>query len=191
MTTVGFVMLNFQKEFMNKKIRLITTYKCNRACEGCCNNDWSFEPAIKIKEENLVEEINRQGFDEILITGGEPTLFNSNLYNLLNNLKSNTNCRIILYTAQPWQAKDYIQYIDGITLTLHDNVAVCDFVDVKLSEYYDKKEVEKKSLRLNIFKEANINEKIICDFWKIKYVEWIEDCPLPENETLYELENLW
>ena len=49
-----------------KKLRLLITEKCNRKCEGCCNLDWDLQ--------NLPVCTSFKGYDEILLTGGEPQL---------------------------------------------------------------------------------------------------------------------
>jgi hypothetical protein len=58
-------------------------------------------------------------------------------------------------------------------------------------------EADKKSLRLNLFEDKDfINptiynwDKLVstlkCD-WKVKYIKWQDNCPIPENEVFKRL----
>jgi len=47
------------------------------------------------------------------------------------------------------------------------------------------------SLRLNIFKGIYIPEVVDLSLWKVKKdMEWISNCPLPEDEVFMKLPNI-
>jgi molybdenum cofactor biosynthesis enzyme MoaA len=50
-----------------KKLRLLVTERCARSCSGCCNHDWDLA-ALPTCE-------SYAGYDEVLLTGGEPMLY--------------------------------------------------------------------------------------------------------------------
>ena len=94
---------------------------------------------------------------------------------------------IILYTAKSKRPLDIIamlNWVTGITLTLHEQYDVKGFV--KLQELMGDT-FENKSLRLNVFSNVDI-ENIDTGTWEVKSgIEWIKDCPLPEGEVLKRL----
>jgi hypothetical protein len=70
--------------------------------------------------------------------------------------------------------------IEGLTLTLHTKV------DVEPFRAFNKlilKELQIKSLRLNVFKGVSL-KGVDLSKWKIKKnIVWKKDCPLPEGEV--------
>lgn len=174
--------------------RLITTYKCNKNCDGCCNKDWKGKPP-----EIITDEVVKKS-EVILYTGGEPLLFPDELETLLDEhyfLKY--NAYRIIYTAFSKSPEIFygilsLTTVGGITLTLHDKEDAHNFVLLNqyLNEKYHLLNINTKFLRLNIFKEAlKYLPPINLYLWDVKIVEWIKDCPLPNNEILYKLKETW
>lgn len=172
---------------MKKSLRLIVTEKCGRNCEGCCNKDFDLKRYPRI---SYLDACDNE-YDQILITGGEPMLFPEKVRNLLYGIGFNKR-NICLYTATSCSPDKlgmvlFGTPLTGLTFTIHDNKGIQDFLKIKyLCETWG------KSLRLNIF----INE--LTDIppmnlykWDVKFVEWIKDCPVPENEDLMLLEDSW
>ena len=152
------------------KARLLFTNNCNRDCKGCCNKNWTGEPAKLITFDQLLT------YDSIYITGGEPMLYVNELIELIVKLKSHSK-KVYLYTAlpHPYQSfMDVLRMVDGLTLTLHTTA------DYKLFKAYglDKLPYNDKDLRLNVFPKIKINS----DIWDVRPKVWIKDAPLPDGE---------
>jgi len=162
-----------------KKLRLIITEDCNRSCPGCCNNDFNIQA--------LPLCTSFENYDTIMLTGGEPMLYQNRIQYLIEIIrKQNPTCKIIMYTAKTKRQSDLagiLTLLDGITITLHEQYDVEPFK--VFDELIDCSKFKQKSLRLNVFKNVNINGMILNNIWTIKpNIEWIKDCPLPENEVL-------
>lgn len=169
---------------MNNKLRLIVWEDCNRCCEGCCNQDWNLK-ALPICTDF-------SGYDEILLTGGEPMLYPDDLIEIIKQIKQqNQTAKIFIYTADVSDHEmmlSILEMVDGITLALHENTDIKDFI--KFDRWVSIVLFESKSMRLNVFN--NVKEKFLQQnlmmHWKIKYMDWIKNCPLPEGETLMRLD---
>lgn len=161
--------------FACKKLRLLLFEDCNRNCIGCCNKDFDIK--------NLPVCTDYTLYNKIMLTGGEPMLRPDVVLQAVSEIREQTNASIILYTA--W-AKDpeilgcIVDQIDGLTLTLHGPEDIADFKS--FDNYYKERYRPYRTFRLNVFKEAGeIQEH---SFWQVKNgIEWIENCPLPDNEV--------
>jgi hypothetical protein len=156
--------------------------ECNRSCEGCCNKDWDVD--------NLPRVDTYEGYDLIMLTGGEPMLRPMLIMQVCAEIREMDFAPpIILYTAKSRRAMDLVAilgWVDGITLTLHEQYDVGAFVELQelLSMYPDH---HKKSLRLNVFSNV-ILDGVDTANWHVKDgIEWIDDCPLPTDEVLMRL----
>lgn len=155
-----------------KKLRLLFTEKCNRSCPGCCNKEWDLKSLPKCER--------CDGFDEILITGGEPLLIFSELLDLVWNIRRESKAKIFLYTAvlDSYRINRILRVVDGITLTLHEEK---DLIYFKILEH-NLFEFRNKSMRLNAFR--NVGLKSCLPYWDLKNnMEWIKHCPLPQDEV--------
>lgn len=173
-----------------RKARLIVTNKCPKNCVGCCNKDWKGEPAKKM--ENF-------DFDKILITGGEPMLFPQKLIDLCIDIRSNSKAKLILYTAKTNQLMMLMiimHYVDGLTVTIHEDSDIQSFINFNNSlRVYLREHNMTKKLRLNVFSgdfSSTALENEDLSIWNVDMNrQWIKDAPLPENEELFELPELW
>lgn len=172
-----------------KKLRLLITEKCNRDCPGCCNKDWDLKTLFTLEPDD------NTNWDLIMITGGEPMLLSKNgklNYALAKLRKKYPLTEIILYTAwsyNPIQFVDQLELFDGVTLTLHEQSDVPAFIELQ-------KEMKKRgsvcmdyefSKRLNVFSGINI-DGVDMETWKVKSnIEWIVNCPLPQDEKFMRL----
>jgi len=170
---------------MKKTLRLLVTKNCNRSCEGCCNKQWNLKklPLVNFNEIN--------NYKEIILTGGEPMIDPNKIFKVINKIKQkNKDLSIYMYTAKIdniTAIKLLLMLLDGITITIHEEKDWTSFLNLnnRLNEYE-----LKKSLRLNIFKEAGYQEFTNSNKWVIKKnIEWIENCPLPENEEFKKWKN--
>ena len=145
---------------------------------GCCNKQFDLG--------NLPQPTHFD-YDQIIITGGEPLLYLEQVVGFIKAIRLVSTAKIIVYTAvvNPNDLFYLLKYVDGITLTLHTRKDWYKFKDNEFRRLFPPEIVGNKSLRLNIFKEANADISQISSVWKVKHdIEWIEDCPLPENEVL-------
>jgi pyruvate-formate lyase-activating enzyme len=164
-----------------KKLRLVMFDKCNRSCEGCCNKDWDLN-GLDVCD-------SFEHYDLIMLTGGEPMLNPKLVIETCHRIRQQTHAAIVLYTAKSKRALDILavlSWIDGLTLTLHEPYDVEPFVELndlmKLLPFFDS-----LSLRLNVFNNVDISG-IETDGWEVKSgIEWIKDCPLPEDEVIQRL----
>jgi organic radical activating enzyme len=172
-----------------KKLRLILFTDCNRNCAGCCNKQWDINtlPVVSLENLDLFYEC-----DEIILTGGEPMINLDCLFSVINAVKSIPSNsfkdrKVYLYTAlvdDITNVLSVLDKIDGICVTLHDQDDVIPFIKLNDVLALNMINLNNKSLRLNIFDGIKIN-KTNLNRWKIKEnIKWIENCPLPENETL-------
>lgn len=169
---------------MKDTLRLITTYKCNRNCKGCCNKQ------LRFRKDNIPVVGDMSKYNTVIITGGEPMLFPFEVSSLCRAIKSLYNPQIILYTAfiLPVLEFEYFfdRLLDGLTLTLHTQADATILTDVEdaLAYRFAGRQITR---RLNIFKGVNLDIKNP-QLWTIKdNMEWIPDCPVPENEDLKKL----
>ncbi len=177
---MGTMMRKMAKMKTMKKLRLLLFEECPRSCKGCCNKDWDLGvlPIVKTFE----------GYDEIILTGGEPMLRPQLVITVAQSIKqSNPSAAVYMYTAcleSFFHTHAVLEHLDGMTVTLHEQK------DVEGFEVLNKmmlNHLKKLSLRLNVFKGVNITG-IDTSSWKVKDdIEWIKDCPLPEDEEFMRL----
>ena len=166
---------------MKKTLRLIYTPVCNRNCDGCCNKDFDLPNLPRPDHFN---------YDEIFITGGEPLLFLDEVIGFIKALRLITKAKIYVYTAylSANSATDFfhlLKHVDGITLTLHEIRDWHLFQRLQSVINRQPEITDGKSLRLNIFKGFETDIDLIPNYWRVKdNIEWIKNCPLPENEVL-------
>ena len=168
-----------------KKLRLLVTKECPKKCPGCCNKDWDIDNLPKVEHFN---------YDEILITGGEPMLIHDYLVGYIMAIRTVSNAKIYVYTADyNIFLRSIIDHVDGVTLTLHnqrDSNRLGNFyrmmnslTSVNKDIIEDLNIIHSKSLRLNVFKGIVIHEDIELQHWVVKKdIEWIENRPLPKDE---------
>lgn len=167
---------------MKTKLRLIVTEDCKRSCEGCCNKDWDIAG---------LPVVGHYNYKEVIISGGEPLLYMERLLALVKGIRKISSAKIYVYTAEVYDLGgifDLLDIIDGLTVTLHTQKDVKNFLDLNniMGEIPD------KSLRLNIFEGVDIGRGEFPQ-WKIKRgMKWIKNCPLPKNEEMKRLSHyIW
>ena len=164
-----------------KILRLLITKDCNRSCGGCCNKQWNLETLPIVK--------SFDGYDQIILTGGEP-LMDSKLLNTVYILKGlfAVQAEIYVYTAHARNVNSILNHVDGVTLTLHEQKDLIEFRE--LNEFLLKRPAyHGLSLRLNVFREVKLPFDLDLNLWKVKRnIDWIEDCPLPTDEEFMRIE---
>lgn len=195
---------------MNKRCRLLLTTQCPNNCPLCCNKQFDLVKDVPI--------IDRWNYDEFIITGGEPLLYPNELTGLLNfimnaNKYMGRTSKFYLYTAiaSPKIWNILLWALDGITYTVHTHNNAMELVQLihvlkNLDNGYDQVfpelcNIKSKSLWLNLFPEGKdfIDEELakspfswddVSDYFRIKPMEWKEDCPVPEGEDFRRLNTL-
>lgn len=109
------------------KVRLLITLACSRHCKGCCN---TYEEIMKHNKKAPLEAI--KNYDEVMITGGEPSEYGG-LKKVLATLRAqNPNGKLYLYSARV--NKNLIEalpLVDGLHFTLHEGSTLKDIQDFK------------------------------------------------------------
>lgn len=158
------------------KLRLLLLSECNRSCKGCCNKDWDLD-ALKVCE-------SFKGYDEIILTGGEPLLNPGLIRETVRRIRAESSAPIYLYTAwrdDPWLLATTLMLVDGITLTLHTRKDTEPFEEFnKVIKFLG---IEGKSLRLNVFHGVSTGKADLSNWVVKKNMRWIKDCPLPTDEV--------
>ena len=101
--------------------------------------------------------------------------------------KVTREAKIWLYTAKSKRPLDLVamlNWVDGITLTLHEQYDVKGFVE--LNKYIRELGLG-KSFRLNVFKGITLPGINPWPWLVQNNIEWIVDCPLPTNEVFMQL----
>jgi len=161
-----------------RTLRLLLWSACDRACAGCCNNDWNLD-ALPIV-------IDFDGFDEVILTGGEPMLNPQRVIETIKRVRAQTDVPIYVYTAKVTDisaALGVLRACDGMTVTLHEQKDARPWARFA-REVSKRRWSTGKSLRLNVFEGLDYHRDLalVAD-WKTKNdIRWIADCPLPENE---------
>ena len=160
------------------KLRLLLFEECNRKCRGCCNKDWDLV--------NLPICDNYMGYDQILLTGGEPLLHPFIVAKAVAEIRQQTDTLIYLYTAKVDELttlSNILSIVDGITVTLHTNRDVIPFLLFNSGLRLIERLTKGKSLRLNIFHNV-VHPTMPLPLWNVKRnIIWDKNCPLPEDEV--------
>lgn len=169
------------------KARLIYTTKCNRACEGCCNESLDMSAQ---KKAFFIDDLAH--YDEIIITGGEPCLDVENLVRFARALRAqNNNVKLILQTAY-WPkdrlaAESIIDVFHGVTYTLHANPTLDDIIRLKLlakpmSHMYDC--MIRVNIDVSVYNTHDLSNINMLSFAEVRKMRLKEDCPIPDGEEL-------
>ena len=173
---------------MKKKLRLLVTERCDRNCPMCCNK--------KYKLASLPKVDTFAGYDEILLTGGEPMLDPYLVHRISTAIRlENKKAKIYMYTAKT----DFphallvvlLLKLDGITITLHEQKDVPNFIDFVVMLHTVYGVAVPRTLHVSVFKHVDIGKNrwfIEYCGWKIKdNITWQKECPLPEGEVFMRL----
>lgn len=162
------------------KLRLLMIDECNRQCKGCCNKDHDLA-ALPVCKSFV-------GYDQIMLTGGEPMLQPRLVLDTVERIRKETTTPIYLYTAyreDPFRLLNVLTKVDGMTLTLHTKKDVEPFY--VLNRLIEKFNYKPKSLRLNVFHGIGLGD-IDLSRWQVKKdMRWIKECPLPTDEVFMRL----
>lgn len=165
-----------------RKLRLVLWPNCPRSCEGCCNKQFDLA--------GLEECYSYAGYDEILLTGGEPLMFPNAVCVVIDQIRRVHSGPIYVYTAKTDPVDEVLKVLDkadGLCVSLHAPSDVVKFADLQAA-FGSCGLPNGKSLRLNVFHTADISR---CDVrgWVVKdQIEWLDPCPLPAGEVMMKSE---
>lgn len=170
---------------MAPSIRLLVSEICNRFCEKCCNQSELHD----LDNLPIIDTPSILQAQEVILTGGETMIDPIRIQRITRTLRQiNPDLLIYMYTAKcrpPANLIVCMEDLNGITLTLHEPKDVFDFqmfsqwMELKPDWFYS------KSLRLNYFPSEGVSlEGVKVDGWTVEAIEWLDDCPVPEHETL-------
>jgi MoaA/NifB/PqqE/SkfB family radical SAM enzyme len=169
------------------KARLLITEECERNCPYCCNQYES----IMSKMQTIHGLGELQGYDEVMITGGEPMLDPERTLMIAAELKIRDPERpVYLYTALFDPAIEKIlDVVDGVHYTVHENASGADVLG--LSAFHGMIMNRRGSYRLFIHPDSGISITLATWVWsRIEMKPWLTEdgCCLPEGEELLLLE---
>lgn len=171
-----------------KTARVLISERCNRDCSYCCN-----------KQEGILDNMTQvpfwfeweffKSYEVICVTGGEPMLFPEGVIMFADRVKSlYKDMPVYMYSAQyTKKMEEVLKHIDGVHFTIHENPSSRDIIDFhKFQELIAREENYGKSFRLYVNPSIDQPLHIIPALWKrVEIAPWKEECPLPENETLF------
>lgn len=159
------------------KLRLLLFSDCNRRCLGCCNQDWDLS--------TLPVCGSFAGYDEIMLTGGEPMLRPQFVLDVVTRIRQEYTGRLWVYTAKVdniTKTQDVLRKVDGLCVTLHEQSDVPAW-----ARFASSCRDSSKSLRLNVFAGVDIGD-IDTMGWIVKDgIKWIPNSPLPSGEAFMRL----
>lgn len=181
---------------MGKVTKVVVTRKCNKRCRGCVTR--TLDDIQKVTFEDLM------GYEDILITGGEPMLMSDRCVELVHRLKLKGFSGKIFVSfsdasrvGRYWAASMLIDEVDGIIFTLHNNSSKDKLKNElrslrKLDKYLKEHDRRGKADILYIDKRI-FNEEYkssLAGGWSlIEPQEWVKDIKVDHAEyVFYDLE---
>lgn len=168
---------------MKQTIRLLISEICNRHCAMCCNQSESHD----LDQLPILGVHHVVAAEQVVLTGGEPMINPQLVIQIANQLRQlNPELELCMYTAHARNGAAILlmlEHLDGITLTLHKQADVHYFEKLQswldiFPNYYE------RDLRLNYFSEEVNITGLNTTGWRVQPMEWLKDCPLPDNEVL-------
>ena len=171
---------------MKDTARVIVTMRCNRNCPGCCNNSLKDIPRITMEQ--------LKDYKKVVITGGEPFLLGDTwLENFILGLcKQNEDQYIYLYTAETalWRHRKVLDYLDGITVTLHAECTDDDIRNLKDLPCYIKTNIDTRLfIDSRVYDRYDLSNIDFTWWYIVRKLHWKDYCDPADNEDLFILED--
>jgi organic radical activating enzyme len=168
-----------------KTARLMITNDCFRGCTNCCNNN----KTLMKKATELYSLYPMKNYEAICITGGEPLQQPQKVLKVIEVIKAiNPKIKIYLYTSMySVEMINILDLVDGVTYSVHEMSRINDVVNFNKFQILAGRFPD-KSLRLYLSPKLRFRIPVKPVVWKrIVSTPWdsLEDCKLPENETLF------
>lgn len=173
--------------------RVILTFRCNRACPGCCNGQLP-------EHRNIYKSDELMNYEELVLTGGEPMLFQEEVISLIDSLRQRGYTgKVYMYTSfwdDTLRSKVLLSKLDGFTFTLHAECTDKDIMALKaLSACGVLKSHDTFHSRLIIDKRVydryDLSNIDLREWDVIRKLEWKESCDPAPNEDLLVYEGFW
>tara|TARA_Y100000310_G_scaffold328236_1_gene396052 strand:- start:190 stop:924 length:735 start_codon:yes stop_codon:yes gene_type:complete len=172
-----------------KTARVITTFRCSRKCAYCVNDyEGLISQAVTLNNPQVLSS-----FDEICVTGGEPTLYMGQTITFLEQArKLNPQARIYVYASTYTRIADLDEimgYAQGIHYTLHAESSVKDIVKFEAFQRWTR-QFPGGSFRLYVSGEVEFPVTVIPRFWtRVQMFPFKPEgeCELPAHEMLFVL----
>jgi pyruvate-formate lyase-activating enzyme len=175
-----------------KVARLIVTMLCGRNCEGCCNTySRIISQAVPVSRPEDLE-----GYDMILLTGGEPMLAPDLTLDLIEAFRRHDPARkLYLYTALfTNRMPEMVGATDGIQYSLHHGATRRDAKALEMFQHLIAPTAHQKSHRLYVDTRVKEVVRIRPELWvRVQIKPWmteeelfaLQPNGLPPNETLF------
>jgi hypothetical protein len=169
--------------------RLLVTRRCQRRCDGCCNE----YPSLMARANLAMSLEALDGYSEVCVTGGEPLLNPARTRGIVEELRGrNEERRIYLYTAQYTpELGGIVPALSGVHYSLHAPASEQDMewlgLIQKLAIFWPD-----RSWRLYIDRRVNRVVSLLPRLWaRVEIKAWLPEgnCPLPAHEDLFLLES--
>ena len=169
-----------------KSCRILVTTKCNLDCSYCCNKRKDIQD--KFKRVHSLHEIPLHLYENINISGGEPTLNGARTAVIAKYIANNISPMlqsIYLYTNGTLPVpRNLFRWIDGVNIGVHDSslLNIMSMLDQWVHSPID-------NIRL-LVQDINVTAEIaeLCSLTGVTLVPWVlNDCDQP-NEDWYTLE---
>jgi organic radical activating enzyme len=183
--------------------RLITTLRCNRHCQGCCNSYGKvMSAATRLRD---VEAL--ASYPVVCVTGGEPLLEPDHTRQVIAQLRAQNPAVVLyLYTSMfTWRLYDLSVAVDGVQFSLHHEVDPAQlrrdqqaFNDVQELIAREQLKGVTRSWRLNIDSRIGDAIPLVPRLWsRVRIMSWLSEAEileaqpngLPAGETLFVLED--
>jgi len=165
-----------------KTARILITTKCNRTCHYCCNEkDSGLDGALLLESFDTLND-----FDAIVISGGEPMLYPGRIIEFIKQIPDRADIKVYLQSATHTKYSDEVmQYLDGITYTVHEEASLKDVVMFQNMQDMAMRYTD-KNFRLNVHDNCKQYLPICPNSWgEIRFFHHKDECPIPDNETLF------
>lgn len=171
---------------MKDTARIVITKKCNRTCHYCCNEKpGTFDGSINL---NSISEL--AGYSTVVISGGEPMLYWERVITFCQNIReAYPKMKIYLQSATCTKYTDEVlQYVDGITYTVHEEASLKDAAMFSSMQDLAMRYASEKAFRLNVHDDCPQYLSICPKAWReVRFFHHKDECPVPSNETLFNL----
>ena len=167
--------------------RVVTTWDCDRDCDLCCNKNLPVEP-------RPCRVPDLEGYDQVILTGGEPMLYPERLCEVVRELRARTPAarqKVYLYTARYAPTLEWlVWHLDGVHFTLHHPLRAPDLEGFyRFQHPIGRHAGSGKSFRLYVEPRITQAVAVFPSRWaRVEVKPWLDFCPLPPNETLFVLE---
>jgi len=188
------------EKIQEDSVRLITTYDCPNNCRLCCNKQKPYrkENVTPITLGELrVYLLQNQNINNLVVTGGEPMMFKKDLAKFFECMKG-IDVNTIIYSSIPPSTTDLLWLnaaSAGVTISIHNQHDWHIFLTKTHYQMWNNMFYEPMLLDMRLKIMDNVEPfglDSIRKYWTTTTgIKMLKSCPLPDNEMLFRLKNLW